>query len=314
MGGTEQDRSQVGHTHGHGHGHGHTHDNIDWAERIPNLRQVDALHRATFAEIARRLTNDLPAEATVVDAGCGAGGMSAALAAALRHRGGGRLVLVDAVPELLTVAGEVARGGAATAAGGGPVEVDVVQADVAEDDLPSVVPAAQLVWAAHMVHHLPDQQAGIAGLAGVLAPGGVLAIAEGGLETECLPWDLGIDKPGFERRLLAARESWFIDMRAAIAGSARMPYGWTVALRRAGLADVGSFTSVVDHPAPPTDAVRDFAVGRIGMLVETVGEHLGEEDRQAAHHLLDPTDERYLGRRDDLFVLGTRTVHYGRRP
>lgn len=428
-----------GHRHGghtHGHGHGHTHDHIDWADRIPDLRQADALHATTYAEITRRLTNGLPEHATVVDAGSGAGGMSAALAAALQRRGGGRLVLVDAVPELLSVAAAEAGGAAACAveagraaavaggvgrqrfgapaggagdaavgagapvvgglvadnagdrsqqsadaAVGGPgeaaldagargaseavdpvvrggrwdaadpgsgaggvadtvvgrpgelavgeraaasarggvveidtVKIDTVQADVASDDLRSLVPPAQLVWAAAMVHHLPDQQAGVARLAGVLAPGGVLAIAEGGLETECLPWDLGVGAPGFERRLLAAREAWFIEMRASIAGSVRMPYGWTEALRRAGLVEVGSFTSLVDHPAPTTGAVRDFVLARTARLVESMAERLSEEDREVASRILDPDDEQYLGHRGDLFLLGTRTVHYGRMP
>ena len=93
-----------------------------------------------------------------------------------------------------------------------------------------------------------------------------------------------------------------------------MPYGWTTALRRAGLVDVGSFSALIDHPAPPDDAVRDFVVARITQLAEGLAEGLGEDDREAARRLLDPADEHYLGHRDDLFVLGTRTVHYGRRP
>src|SRR5437899_1395128 len=116
---------------------GHTHDHIDWAERIPDLRQADELHAVPFGEIANRLTGDLPEGAVVVDAGSGAGGMSAALAGALERRGGGHLLLVDAVPELLSVAADVA-------AGGGHVKIDTVRADVATEDLRSLVPPAQL--------------------------------------------------------------------------------------------------------------------------------------------------------------------------
>jgi SAM-dependent methyltransferase len=287
----------------------HTHDHIDWAARIPDLRRVDELDATAFSDIATRLTADLPDGAIVIDVGSGAGGMSAALAAAMARRGGGKLLLVDAVPELLSVAAETAARG-----GGDRVKIDVVHADVAAEGLSKLVPPAHLIWAAAMVHHLPDQQAGISGFVRALRPGGVLAVAEGGLESQCLPWDLGIGEPGFERRLLATRDDWFGEMRATMDGAIPMPYGWTVALRGAGLADVGSFSRLIDHPAPTTEAVRDFVVQHITRLVETVGERITEDDRQTAHRLLEPTNSGYLGHRDDLYVLGARTVHFGRMP
>jgi SAM-dependent methyltransferase len=287
----------------------HTHDHIDWAARIPDLRQVDELERTPFAEIAARLAAHLPSGAIVVDVGSGTGGMSAALAVELDRRGGGTLLLVDAVPELLSLAAETAA-----QAGSQHVKIQTIRADAAKEELRELVPPAHLIWAASMVHHLPDQQAAITGLAGALGPGGLLAIAEGALETQTLPWDLGLGEPGFERRLLAAREGWFGEMRAGIEGVVSMPYGWTSALSRAGLTGVGSFSRVVDLPAPTTDIVRAFVVARIARLVEVGDERITEEDREVARRLLDPSDAHYLGRRDDLYVLGTRTVHFGHRP
>ncbi|SFJ85313.1 Methyltransferase domain-containing protein [Amycolatopsis sacchari] len=357
----------------------HTHDHIDWAARIPDLRRGDELHAAAFAEIARRLTANLPQGATVVDAGSGTGGMSAALAAELAVRGGGTLILVDAVPELLAVATETAAaaveavggqpsvtggpdgaaaraqsetattapsGGSERAAAGarseaadtaplgeagspagaaqpetltgpsrgvGPVRIEAVRADVAGRALGEIVPSADLVWAAAMVHHLPDQQAGISALASALAPGGLLAVAEGGLQTQTLPWDVGVGAPGLERRLLAIGDEWFGEMRSGMDGSVRMPYGWTTALTRAGLRSVGSFTALVDHPAPTTDLVRRFVLGHLTRLAETVDDRMSEDDRNAVRLLLDPEGPDYLGNRDDLYVLGTRTVHIGRK-
>jgi hypothetical protein len=146
-----------------------------------------------------------------------------------------------------------------------------------------------------------------------LSPAAVCsALAEGGLETRCLPWDLGVGDPGLELRLLAARDDWFGDMRARMAGVVRMPYGWNAALNRAGLVGVGSFSYLSDHPAPPTEAVRGFVVDRFAWLVETVGDRLAAEDRDNARRLLDPADPEYLGGREDLHVLGSRTVHFGR--
>lgn len=286
----------------------HTHDGIDWVARVSDMRRADELHAATLAGIAERLTRELPENPIVVDVGSGTGGMSAALAAAVAGRGGGTLLLVDAVPELLSVAAETAR----SQVGARHVTVEVVNADVASENLRELVPPAHLIWASAMVHHLPDQQAAVVGFVGALARGGVLALAEGGLEPQCLPWDLGTGEPGWERRLLNAREACFGELRATIPGVVRMPYGWNVALGRAGLVDIGSFSVVLDHPAPLWEAAQDYVVDRIKWLVEIAGERLTVEDRRAAGRLLDPSGSEYIGRRDDLYLLGARTVHFGR--
>ncbi|MDQ0377124.1 class I SAM-dependent methyltransferase [Amycolatopsis thermophila] len=350
----------------------HTHDDIDWAERIPALRRADELHAPVHAEIAARLVDQLGPGPVVVDAGSGAGGMSSAFAAALARHGGGTLVLVDAVPELVEVAQGVARaavdqahaaavadqpasntaaaashissgghpleveqaradidggvaaatvgrahpgpGAVSAAASGAQVVIDTVLADVASVELGQIVPAADLVWAASMVHHLPDQQAGIAGLVSGLKPRGTLALVEGSPPTYCLPWDLGIGEPGLERRLLAARERWFGQMRAGMPGSVRMPYGWNVALAKAGLERVGSFSRLVDFPAPPDDTVRNYVMEHIAWLGSAGEELITQEDREVLHRLLDPADPACLARRDDLYVLGVQTVHFGSKP
>jgi len=326
----------------------HTHDAIDWADRLPALRRADELQAPVYADIATRLVAPLGPRPVIVDVGCGAGGMSSAFAAALARRGGGTLVLADAVPELLDTAQTVANAAVARAAGPrhadsaraqaeldaassaasvgrvqpGPdaiatsaasVAVDRVQADVASVDLDHLVPKADLVWASSMVHHLPDQQAGVAGLVTALMPGGVLALVEGSPPTFCLPWDLGLGAPGLERRMLAARDQRFEQMRAEMAGAARMPYGWNVALHKAGLERVGAFSFLVDRPAPPDQTVRDYVVEHVSWLYSDVAELLSQNDRDVLNALLDPADESYLGRRDDIFVLGVKTIHFGFR-
>ncbi|WP_199434290.1 methyltransferase domain-containing protein [Qaidamihabitans albus] len=293
----------------------HTHDDIDWAARLSAMRRLDLLERECLASVAARITEHLPDSATVIDVGCGAGGMSAALAAALRRRGGGTLILVDAVDELLAAASEAAVAAAAmptpTAA---EVRVETVVADVGTVDLHEMVPPADLIWASAVVHHLPDQQAAIARLARVLRAGGRLAVAEGGLETRCLPWDVGVGEPGLEQRLNAARNDWFAELRATIPDAVPMPYGWTTALDRAGLTETGSFSYLIDHPAPGDSTVRDFAAERLAWLAEVTGERISDLDRAAVRRLLDPGWPEYLGARDDVFLLFARTVHHGRLP
>lgn len=282
----------------------HTHDDIDWADRLAQLRMADALDAEALAPVARRLLAGVRARPVVVDVGCGAGGMSVLFA---RELAGGTLVLLDATPELLA---EARR--AVTEAAGGRVEVVAVHGDLADPRLGGRVPAADLVWASGVVHHVGDQQAALRTLAGLLRSGGVLAIGEGGLEMRCLPWDLGVGRPGLEQRLLAARAEWFAGMRAGLPGSVAMPYGWPRALREAGLDDVESFGALIDHPMPGSDLLREYAVHRIGWLAESAGDRLDADDRDAVAALTDPHGPDFLGHRDDLFLFGAKAIHCGR--
>lgn len=285
-----------------------THDDIDWAARLSAMRRLDMLERDAVRGVGAKLAGGLPPGAVVVDAGCGAGGMSAALASVLQENGGGRLVLVDASDALLAAARETA-----VAAGGETVSVTTVAADVATDPLGEQVPQADLVWASAMVHHLPDQQAGVTALARLLAPGGRLALAEGGTGQTFIPWDIGLGRAGLEARLNAARDAWFRELRAGIEGVIAMPYGWTASLTRAGLVETTSFSYLVEHPAPLDETARQYVVERFTWLAETVGDRVDPADRETLAALIDPGSPHYVGGRDDVFMLYARTVHTARR-
>ncbi|WP_169814722.1 ABC transporter transmembrane domain-containing protein [Nocardia crassostreae] len=290
-----------------------TQDGIDWAEKIAHLQQDDAMGAAGATRIAERLIGLLRADGerpTIVDIGAGTGGQSAAFARELAGRGGGRLVIADAVPELL----EVARRAAADTLGGDErVTIETLLVDATSDDVVRTVPAADLVWASRMVHHLPDQQDGVDRLAKLVRPGGWLALSEGGLPTRYLPWDLGVGAPGLEDRLLAMRDERFGHMRAEIAEAVPMPYGWGTALTKAGLGEVTSFSVLIDHPAPASPAIRETITARLDSMREHVGDELGEQDRATLAALLDPAADTYIGTRDDVYMLGAVSVHLGRR-
>ncbi|KDN23445.1 class I SAM-dependent methyltransferase [Amycolatopsis rifamycinica] len=284
---------------------GHTHGDIDWADRLAQLRMADALDAAALAPVARRLLGSVGERPTVVDVGCGAGGMSVLFARELARGGGGTVVLLDATPKLLAEAGR-----AVGEVAGESVEVVGLLGDLTDPALD--VPAADLVWASGVLHHVGDQQAALRTLGGLLRPGGVLAISEGGLEMRCLPWELGVGRPGLEQRLLAARASWFERMRAGIPGSVAMPYGWPRALREAGLHDVESFGALIDHPMPGSDLLREYVVHRVGWFAESAGEWLAADDRAAVAALTDPRSPDFLGHRDDLYLFGAKAIHCGR--
>jgi SAM-dependent methyltransferase len=317
------------HAHKHGHGHSHTHDGIDWVARLADLRRADEANGPAMRSVANRLVESLPARRpTVLDIGCGAGGMSAALAEALVGRlasagadtsgpaAGGTLVLVDAVPELLAAAEEAVRSviDDSGADGSALLEVRTVRADLADDGLPATLPSADLVWASNVTHHLPDQRRTVASLAGPLASGGCLALAEGGLSMRCLPWDLGVGEPGLQDRLIAAHGTWFHAMRTQMPGSVRMPIGWNLALTEVGLTDVTSFTYLIDVPAPLTASGREAVVSWLTWMTEAAGELLDPADLATLTTLADPADAAFVGARDDVFMLKASTVFVGRRP
>jgi SAM-dependent methyltransferase len=306
--------------------------------------------------------------------------MSAALVEAMAPRGGGTLVLIDAVPELLDAARDAAVG-AAQATAGDAVEVRTVRGDIAQLVAPtgaadhvgnghghhhaqheaahdgaaqhgtaqrdaahdgaaqhgtaqhkavqdgsaqhdpadqhagagelSRLPKADLIWASNVVHHLPDQGKAIDWLAGLLASGGCLALAEGGLPMSCLPWDLGIGEPGLQGRLATTRSQWFRRMRADIPGAVRLPVGWSRALADAGLDRVTAFSYLVDIPAPLPPAARDAVVAWLDWMSGEVGESTEPSDVAVTARLLDPNDPAYVGARDDIFILKTHTVYIG---
>ncbi|WP_447005844.1 class I SAM-dependent methyltransferase [Saccharothrix isguenensis] len=300
----------------HSHNHAHTHDGIDWSSQLKARRHADELDAEAHRVVARRLVHTLPDNPTVLDVGCGTGGMSVALVEALSARGGGQVVLVDAVPEMLDAATGSARSAATyeTDTTRATVRIRPVLADLATERPAEIAGAAQLVWASNVVHHLPDQRAAVSGLVEAVAPGGWLALAEGGLSGKFLPFDLGVGDPGLQDRLIAARAQWFVRMRENITGAVPMHGGWNLALADAGLVDVTAFSYLIDHPAPAKQAVRDWAVNHLEWYEEAAGDLLHPADRRTVRQLLDPQDPAFLGLRDDVFMLIANTVYLGRKP
>jgi SAM-dependent methyltransferase len=175
---------------------------------------------------------------------------------------------------------------------------------------------ADVAWASASVHHAGDQQRAVGTLVTLLAPGGRLALAEGGLPMRCLPWDVGVGEPGLEVRLDAAQDIWFARMRRQLPDAVPMPYGWPNALRRAGLTDVRTATWLFEAPTPLTPADRQRVVRELSHRVERLAETglLGGDDVAAWARLLDEGDPAWLGHRDDLQRLTARSVHIGHNP
>lgn len=304
---------------------------VDWSEKASGLVQMARDEQDWYEQLAGALLR--PGDRVAVDIGCGGGGMTLALSGALagvlaapgrETRDGAapepaappRVVAVDAESELLAAVREqlAARSGPA-----GAVRVDLVAADLGAGVGPvrdALAGPADLVWASASVHHVGDQQAAVDALAGLLAPGGRLALAEGGLPARHLPWDLGIGDPGLELRLEAANDRWFTRMRDELPGAVRMPYGWTEALRRAGLTGVTTRTTLREQSAPLAEPDRQQLADRFTQWVDRLRPTglIDPADLATWDRLLDSADRAWLGQRTDLFRLTARSVHVGTRP
>ncbi|MBA3719561.1 MAG: methyltransferase domain-containing protein [Nocardioidaceae bacterium] len=278
----------------------HTPD-VNWADVVDDLDRGDTVSRPMDEQIVGWLAP--PPGARVADLGSGAGGMTVLLAGAVGAEGS--VVAVDGEPALLEAT--MARSERA----GFADRIETLLYDLAAGTPPLV--DLDLVWAAHVVHHLPDQQSAVTGLVRMIAGGGRLALAEGGLPQRCLPWDVGVGEPGLEDRLASAEADWFAGMRRDQHGARRIPYGWPSVIAAAGLNDVMSKSFLLDLPAPLDVEVRTHITESFAVRVDRVGERLNGDDRGPWDRLLEPDGADYLGRRDDLHVLGATTVHVGTR-
>ncbi|MDH6115032.1 SAM-dependent methyltransferase [Kitasatospora sp. MAP12-15] len=308
-------RTEHGNGHGKGNGHGHSHGStdIDWGAMAARLETSGELQLPSLRRIAAHLRGLLdPATKVrrVLDIGSGPGVMTCVFAEAFEDA---QAVAVDGTPELLdhTLARAKRLGlGGRVAVRHAELPAGLAGGEEGEDGLGR----ADLVWSSKAVHHLGDQQGALNALAAVLRPGGVLAVAEGGLPMRFLPRDIGIGRPGLQARLDAAQESWFELMRAELPGSTAIVEDWPAMLSRAGLTPVGSFTSLLDLPAPLGESGRAFLHDHLTRLREVMGESLDAEDRATLDVLIDPVAPEGILRRPDAFLLSATTVFTGMRP
>lgn len=293
------------HAHGHGRTDGHGHDtDIDWAEMAPHLEAQAELFTPLYERALSWLGKEVTEPGLIVDAGSGPGVVSCLFAETFP---GARVMAVDGSEPLLERArrraerlGQADRFG--TLAGELP---DVLQ----ELEYP-----ADLLWAGRSLHHLGDQRAALTAFAERLAPGGTLAIMEGGLPTRFLPRDLGFGRPGLEARLDALQEEWFAQMRADLPGSVDEAEDWAALLAAAGLKHARSRSFLLDLPAPASDRARAYIAATLSRLRDGFGDALDPDDRATLDRLLDPQDAGGVHRRADVFVLAAHTVHTAVKP
>ncbi|MEU8574389.1 class I SAM-dependent methyltransferase [Streptomyces asoensis] len=287
--------------HRHGHGDG---TDIDWAEMAPHLEAQAELFTPLYERALSWLGKEVTEPGLIVDVGSGPGVVSCLFAEMFP---GARVVAADGSEPLLERARRRAdrlghRDRFGTLAGELP------------DALGELDYPADLLWAGRSLHHLGDQRAALAAFAERLAPGGTLAIIEGGLPTRFLPRDLGFGRPGLEARLDALQEEWFARMRTELPGSVGETEDWAALLGAAGLTHARTRTFLLDLPAPAPDRARAYIAATLSRLRDVHGDALDPADRAVLDRLLDPQDASGVHRRADVFVLAAHTVHTAVRP
>ncbi|MFC5289510.1 class I SAM-dependent methyltransferase [Actinokineospora guangxiensis] len=258
-----------------------------------------AAAEAVFLDSTLRLLHPLAAGpgGVVADIGPGAGSATLALAAAVGPTG--RVYAVDHAPAMLdTVAAAAESAGVAD-------RVVLVEHDL-DDGPPPLPERVDGVWSSACVHHTRDWAAAVAGLAGLLRPGGVLCLVEGGLPTRCLPVDVGM---GLEVRLDEAHARWFADWAAGRRQTRQR--GWAELLTAAGLVGVRTRSALVESPAPLPADVRAVVLAELTARVRRAHPFLSADDAATWARLLDPAAPSWLGLRDDVALLSARTSYWG---
>ncbi|MFE6194325.1 class I SAM-dependent methyltransferase [Streptomyces sp. NPDC057838] len=290
--------------HGHGHGRGDEHVHPDWAEMGPMLESSAELFASLYERALGWLAQEVTEPGLIVDAGSGPGVVACLFAETFP---GARIVAVDGSEPLLERArARAERQGIADRFGTITGELPDV---LGELDYP-----ADLLWASRSLHHLGDQRAALAAFAERLAPGGTLALVEGGLPPRYLPRDIGIGRPGLQARIDAVEAEWFTRMRHELPGHVAVTEDWPALLAAAGLKPTRSHTFLLDLPAPASERTRAYVITSLSHRRDRLGEVLDAEDVATLDRLLDPDDEASLHHRPDVFVLEAHTVHTAVRP
>lgn len=288
------------HGHNHGHGHGHHHEDIHWATMGPMLERHAQLAAPQNREIAAWLRTWQPEPALIADVGGGSGSISFLLSEIFPKAD---VITVDPAEPLLERARErAAREGLTD-------RVTTLHAELPEGI--GELPHADLLWIGRALHHVGDQEAALAALADRLAPGGAIALLEGGLNQRSLPRDIGFGRPGLQTRFDAADDQWFTQMRAELPGAKAVTEDWPRLLTEAGLRHGGTRSFLLDLPSPVSDTARAHLVTELSRRREMHADTLDADDLATVDRLMDPNDEQSLHHRPDVFLLSVQTVHVG---
>ncbi|MFD8913671.1 class I SAM-dependent methyltransferase [Streptomyces sp. NPDC059575] len=290
--------------HEHHEAHGHNHTDLDWAEQGPMLEAQAELYTPAYEQAIAWLAEQVPAPKLIVDAGSGPGVVACLFAWAFPQA---HVVAVDGAAPLLE------RAQARAEQQGLGDRFSTLTGEL-PDVLEKLDRPVDLLWASRSLHHLGDQRAALTAFGEHLAPGGTLALLEGGLPARFLPRDIGIGRPGLQSRLTALEEEWFARMRAGLSGAVPETEDWPALLTSAGLRPTRTRSFLLDVPAPATEQARAHVATTLTRLRDAAPDDLAPEDRTTLDRLVDPADPASVHQRPDVFLLDAYTVYTAVRP
>lgn len=288
------------------HRHGHVHlDEADWEHLAADAERDGELFLSflidTMGWVTRLRGGDAPPVRRVLDIGSGPGVGTVALARAFPHA---HVIAVDSSPAMLDRARQRAT-----------------QADVDDRisfclaELPGGVDGlqpAEVIWASMSLHHVGDEVAALRVLHDLLAPTGLIAIAELAEPTQVLPDDLDVGRPGLADRLERAMGDWFASMRDGLADTAPSADLETM-LTSAGLQSVGSRFIRERLDAPLSPEARRVALGHVRRTRHQLDDRLDQDDLDTLAVLSDLDDPRGVIQRPDARLVSSRQIHIARR-
>jgi SAM-dependent methyltransferase len=232
----------------------------------------------------------------VLDAGCGTGEALGWLAAAVAP--GGLAVGVDLSASHL-----------GSARPGLPRGALLLQADLLS--LPLTAASFDVVWSVNTVHHLRDPLAGARALAGLLRPGGRVALGQSSLLPDmCFAWDARLERVTTEAVRAYYRDRYGLSEHDLAAVRALVGL-----LRSAGLTHVSSRTFAIERVSPL--AAHDEAYLVEAIFRDTWGErlrpYLAPSDYEELTRLCDPQHPGFALHRPDFHFLQTFTLAVGER-
>jgi len=227
----------------------------------------------------------------VLDVGCGTGEAVGWLKELTGETG--RVVGID----LSTAHTRAARGSA-------PDTALIAQANLLKS--PFAPGTFDLIWCVNTLNHLRDRLAGVKTLAGLLAPGGLIALGQSGFLPEMFfAWDARL-----ERVVREADRAYYLDRYGLDERDTAAVRGLVGLLRSAGLQDVRARTVVIERLAPLNRFDEDYLFETIfrGTWGERLQPYLSPEDSTELRRLCDPQNTQFALRRPDFHFLQTFTL------
>lgn len=292
------------HAHAHHGAHGHEPmvqiDEAEWARLVESTEREGEVYAVFRREAAQKVAVLRPPTAPpvrrILDVGCGPGVATVEWAQRFPDA---EVVAADASPAMLE------RAAARAAEFGVGDRVTTYRAEL-PDGLADL-PPADLIWISMALHHVGDETQALRALRDVLAPGGLLVIAEFGDPTRVFPDDTTVGGAGFVERLDQAEAAWFAAMRAGLPDSVPEPELATV-LRGTGF-DVLS-DEVLHHrferPLAPTAQL--VVRNRLLRSRRQLEEFLAPGDLATLDVVLDPDDPQGTEDRDALILDASQRI------